>query len=370
LQCAALQAQDAARFTREESAMLRSITLLLALSALAMPSAAHHSFTLNFDMTRVIELRGTVVEFKLRSPHSSMVIEGREYTDGNPVGMVERWEVESFANGGMRAMGIQPDTFKPGDTITLIANPNREAGFRFVNSASFITPQRSYSRADMQQPERVREDAVTQSTGIERLSGRWQSPGAFGSSSPLPLTARGRQAQADFDPRRSPANTCEPMNFPDIFLSPYPAELRLEDEALVVFNAPWEVERRIPLDDKPARPRIDGLFGVVRGRIDGDSIVLESGGFIPSGWGLGSATQQLGGGADIPSSVQKRLVERFSVSTDGLTLVYEYTLSDPVFLTAPYSGRLELFRIDASQPIDEYDCDLESSSMFSRTSED
>lgn len=350
--------------------MKQTLATAVLVSVLAMPAAAHHSFTLNFDMSREIELRGTVVDFKLRSPHSSMVIEGQQFVDGAPVGAVERWEIESFANGGLRAMGIRPDTFKPGDAITLLANPNREAGFRFVNSSNFITAERSYSRADMQQPERASADDVAATSGIERVLGRWQSPGAFGNGTPLPLNERGLAAQAAFDPKRSPANTCEPMNFPDIFLSPYPAGLRMEGETLVIFNAPWEVERRIPLDNKPVRPRIDGLFGVARGRIEGDAIVIESGGFTASGWGLGSATQKLGGGTDLPSSVQKRLVERFSVSPDGLTLVYEYTLSDPVYLSAPYSDRLELYRIAADQPFDEYDCEVEAASMFSRSAAD
>jgi hypothetical protein len=63
-------------------------------------------------------------------------------------------------------------------------------------------------------------------------------------------------------------------------------------------------------------------------------------------------------------------VERFSLSADGLTLVYEYTLKDPVFLTAPYSDRLELYRVTDDQPIDEYDCEVEAASMFSRSAED
>src|SRR5690606_2107483 len=163
-----------------------------------------------------------------------------------PVGELARWDVESFANAGLHAMGIAADTFRAGDAITLIANPNREDGFRFVNSSTFITPDRSYSRADMRQPDRIGASQVEADSGIARLAGRWQSPGAFGNGTPLPLTERGEAARVAFDPRRSPANTCEPMNFPDIFLAPYPAELRLEDNTLVVFNAPWEVERRIP----------------------------------------------------------------------------------------------------------------------------
>ncbi len=346
-----------------------AIMLLVCIPALTVQ--AHHSFTLNFDMSRTIEIRGTVLDFKLRSPHSSMVLEGISYIDG--VAQEEtpqRWEVESLAAGGLRGMGVLPDTFKPDDEITLIANPNREAGFRFVNSMTFITPEKTYSRAGIELPETVSDSELEGIAGIQLLSGRWSSPGGFGNGSPLPLNARGQEALAAFDPKLSPANTCEPMNFPDIFNAPYLADLRLEGNTVVIYNVPWEVERRIPLDGRPVRPRLDGLFGVVRGRIEGETIVLESGGYTPSLWGLGSATQKLGGGADMPSSARKRLTERFSVTDNGQTLVYEYTLRDPTYLTGPYTDRLELSRVADSTPLYDYDCVVEAASMFSRSSSD
>lgn len=347
--------------------------LLIAFSVfvLAMPAYAHHSFTLNFDMSRQIEIRGTVVDFKLRSPHASMVLDGISYVDGvAQEDSLQRWEVESSAAGGLRAMGIQADTFQAGDEITIIANPNREPGFRFVNSSTFIKGEQSFSRANISRPERVSDNELLGITGINRLEGRWSSPGGFGNGSPLPLNERGQAAMAAFDPKLSPANTCEPMNFPDMFNTPYLADLRIENDSVVIYNVPWEVERRIPLNGRPVRPRIDGLFGVVMGSIEDDTLVLRSGGYIPSRWGLGSATQKLGGGADMPSSQRKTLEERFSVSEDGQTLIYEYTVRDPIYLTSAYSDRHELFRVADSTPLYDYDCEVEAASMFSRSSND
>jgi len=350
---------------------MQRLIILMALYCLAiLPLQAHHSFTLNFDMSRQIELRGTVVDFKLRSPHSSMVIDARVFEEGQPTGDIERWEVESSAAGGLMAMGIRADTFQPGDSITLIANPNREPEFRFVNSATFTSGGQTWSRANIRPPERVNDSELAGLAGLERLEGRWRSPGGFGQATPLPLNDRGQQALAAFDPKLSPANTCEPMNFPDIFNAPYLFDLRIEEEVAVLYNVPWEVERRIPLNGQPVRPRIDGLFGVVMGRVENEKIVLESGGYIPSMWGLGSATQKLGGGADIPSSARKRLVEEFSVSEDGQTLVYQYTITDPVYLATPYTGRLELSRVADSTPLYDYDCEVEAASMFSRSADD
>ena len=350
--------------------MKNLVVLILALG-MSFPVMGHHSFTANFDMASRIEVRGTVVDFKLRSPHSSLIIDGRVYEDGNPVGEVERWEVESMATAGMRRMGVTADSFRPGDSITVVGNPNRQPGFRFINSSNFILDDgTAYSFRDSEPYEQAGEDAVAGVQGLQRLAGRWSSPGGFGNQMILPLNDRGRAAWEAYNDKLSPANTCEPMNFPDMFNAPYLFDLRIEDGVAVLYNQAWEVERRVPLDGRPVRPRLDGLFGVVRASVDGETLVLHSGGYIPSRWGLGSATQKLGGGKDMPGSARKTLEERFSVSADGNTLHYEYTLKDPIYLAEPYSDSLALVRVSENTPLYDYDCDPEAASMWSRTAQD
>ena len=346
-----------------------SAALLLLLGSMVQ---AHHSFVAHFDMQSRIEVRGTVVDFKLRSPHSSLIVDGISYVDGVAQGdEVLRWEVESMATSGMRRMGVSSDTFQPGQQITIIGNPNREPGYRFINSSFFITGDGTrFSFSERTEYESVDSDVLASITGMEKLAGRWSSPGGFGTGMLLPLNDRGQQAWEDYDPKRSPANTCEPMNFPDMFNAPYLFDLTFEDEVAVLFNEAWKVSRRIPLNGLPVRPRLDGLFGVVRGRVDGETLVLESGGYIPSGWGLGSATQKLGGGSDMPSSARKTLVERFSVSEDGQVLIYEYTLKDPIYMSSAYSGRHELVRVADDTPLYDYDCEIEAAAIFSRSSGD
>jgi len=329
----------------------------------------HHSFSAHFDMASRIELRGTIVDFKLRSPHSSLIIDGRSYVDGEPQeDSDQRWEVESMASAGMRRMGVTPESFPTGAEIIIIGNPNREPGYRFINSSNFILADgTSFSFRDSDPYAAADESVLAGASGIDRLAGRWSSPGGFGSGMLLPLSERGEAVWNAYDPKLSPANTCEPMNFPDMFNAPYLADLRIEDNTVVIYNQAWEVERRIPLDGQPVRPRLDGLFGVVQGRMEGDDIVLESGGYIPSRWGLGSATQKLGGGKDMPSSARKNLIERFSVSADGNTLTYAYTITDPIYLTDPYSDSIDLSRVAEDTPLYDYNCELEAAAMFSRT---
>jgi hypothetical protein len=75
-----------------------AVSLSVLVGALvAQPIRAHHS-TAVFDREKVVELRGVVVDFKLRSPHSSLIVDARVFMDGQPRGnAVERWEIE---NGG------------------------------------------------------------------------------------------------------------------------------------------------------------------------------------------------------------------------------------------------------------------------------
>lgn len=49
-------------------------------------------------------LRGVVVDFKLRSPHSSFVINARTFADGQQGASAERWEIESEALPVLRTM--------------------------------------------------------------------------------------------------------------------------------------------------------------------------------------------------------------------------------------------------------------------------
>ena len=75
---------------------------------------AHHSGAV-FDLDSVIELHGVVVDFKLRSPHASFVVDGRVFEDGAPKDPVSRWEVEWESAPMLKTLGVESDTFAPGD---------------------------------------------------------------------------------------------------------------------------------------------------------------------------------------------------------------------------------------------------------------
>jgi len=341
---------------------------------------AHHS-TGVFDTATTIELEGTIVDFKLRNPHASFVIEARIVSDGEPPGDVATWEIESESVSMLRTLGIDAHTFEAGDTITIRAWPHRNRRFAFAhafaiadafgaefvmaNSTRLFSPSlRSAASLGGKAPRLAEPPAAL---GIGRLAGRWQQPLLrFAADGPaLPLNATGRKAWRDYDRERSPANRCEPINVPDIFFQPFFLfEVQIDEHNAVLHNELYDIVRTVPLDGTAAPADRDGWFGSASGRVEGDALVVESHAFRASGWGLGG--EEAHGGADVPSSARKKLKEVFSVSNEGQTLFYDYTLEDPEYLAEPKRGRVELTRVPAGTVMYPYVCDLESARMWSR----
>jgi hypothetical protein len=272
----------------------------------------------------------------------------------------------------MRAMGVDETTFAQGVKVKVTGMPHRNSSVHrmnaFANRGNFLTEDGEpfYEGAVIDGPTAatVAPDAV----GAARLVGHWRPPFQPNpQTTPLALTDAGRRAREAYDQKLSPANTCEPMSIPDIFNAPVTVvTIEIGADEAVVRNQAYSVARTIPLGETAARADAAGRFGLVRGRIEGDALVIESRDYPASAWGLGAATQIMGAGADVPSSEQKTVVERFSTTADGLTLIYEYTVSDPVYLNEPFSHRVEMARLPNDTVFYPFDCDIESASQFSR----
>ena len=54
---------------------------ILALTGVAAPLLAHHSFNTFFDISRTVQIEGVVKSFKLVSPHSEMIVEVTDVCD-------------------------------------------------------------------------------------------------------------------------------------------------------------------------------------------------------------------------------------------------------------------------------------------------
>ena len=75
---------------------------------------AHHTVANTFDVSKLVSLTGTVTSIDWKNPH---VIYHLAVPDTN--GVVSDWEIESRHLQGMRRGGIEQDTIKLSDHVTM-----------------------------------------------------------------------------------------------------------------------------------------------------------------------------------------------------------------------------------------------------------
>jgi len=87
--------------------------------AFAVPVLAHHSFAM-FDQSKEVTLVGTVKEFQWTNPHAFIHVEVAQGADKGV------WDIELNSPNNLKRQGWKPTSVKPGDKVTLLANPLRD----------------------------------------------------------------------------------------------------------------------------------------------------------------------------------------------------------------------------------------------------
>ena len=170
---------------------------------------------------------------------------------------------------------------------------------------------------------------------------------------PLPVRVRSAGTGADRPEDRGLAERCL-VGFnsgPPMMPSGYNNNMQLFQTAdtVAILNEMVHDLRVIPLDGRPPLPEaIRQWAGSSRGHWEGDTLVVETtnmtdktGSFDPS------ATTAIGTGLTVT------LTERFT-RLDGDTLLYEYTVDDPVIFTRPFTVAVPMRR--SADPMFEYAC--------------
>ena len=170
---------------------------------------------------------------------------------------------------------------------------------------------------------------------------------------PLPVRVRSAGTGADRPEDRGLAERCL-VGFnsgPPMMPSGYNNNMQLfqTTDDVVILNEMVHDLRVIPLDGRPQLPAaIRQWAGSSRGHWEGDTLVVETtnmtdktGSFDPS------ATTAIGTGLTVT------LTERFTRLDDD-TLLYEYTVDDPVIFTRPFTVAVPMRRSD--EPMFEYAC--------------
>jgi hypothetical protein len=87
---------------------------------LALSAYAHHSLGATYDGEKEIKLEGKIVQFLLRNPHSFLHIEAKD-----DAGVMQRWSLEWRSAGSLSQQGINGQTLKLNDVVTVTASPSR-----------------------------------------------------------------------------------------------------------------------------------------------------------------------------------------------------------------------------------------------------
>ena len=84
----------------------------LAWLAMARPASAHHAFAAEYDGTKPIKLRGTVIMMEWINPHSWIHIEVK-----NSDGTISKWMIEAGAPNSLIRRGWNKNSLLPGTEI-------------------------------------------------------------------------------------------------------------------------------------------------------------------------------------------------------------------------------------------------------------
>jgi Family of unknown function (DUF6152) len=88
--------------------------LVSILSLAALPVLAHHGAS-EYDMTKIVSLRATVVELQYVNPHTLLV-----FTVKDDAGKAVEWDGELPSPNLLSRRGWSRSTLKPGDQVTVI----------------------------------------------------------------------------------------------------------------------------------------------------------------------------------------------------------------------------------------------------------
>jgi hypothetical protein len=101
------------------------VALLVSLFSISGSAFAHHG-TANYDMTKVVTVKGTVTDFQFVNPHTLILFDVK-----NDQGVIEHWQAEATSPNHLVRAGWSKDIIKSGDQITI-------SGFRAKNGSTVM----------------------------------------------------------------------------------------------------------------------------------------------------------------------------------------------------------------------------------------
>jgi hypothetical protein len=332
------------------------------------PALAHHGFGL-FQMEKLADWSGTLTKFELVNPHSYLYFDTVD-ADGKPLSM----RCEMRAATLIKRSGWKTEEFVPGRDVDIHGHPHRDDPHScYLESVTLggstpIDRNDQFTRAPVDTSKR----APRLPSGEPNISGDWAVeqavltiPPSGGRGDLVPRSVReayaagkitlaeirarnpapsrpryteaGQAAATAFrmwSPEDNPRLSCKPTSIIFDWTFDWPVNRITQtavggEKVIDIDYGLYSNTRRIHVGmDKHPAGLAPSNTGHSIGRWEGDTLVVDTVGFAP--------------GVLVPptkSSDKLHIVERFTLDPKTFALKREYTVEDPVYLAAPYTGQ-------------------------------
>lgn len=293
------------------------------------PSTAHHAFNSEFDGTLEGEVEGIVTRVWWANPHIRYDVDVT-LEDGS----IEKWSLHPPGNlPTYRRENWTAETLAAGDHVVATGNLGRDGAKKLYATCINLDSGRQLGRCvNALTTSEVTADPDREHTYTARefsvdITGFWDNRYQFRTTvddlepKPMPMTD---ETAAIYAGRRfgdDHALRCLPVGLPRIFGSPYPVEVLNAGTHYVMLFLQDNTPRWVYMDgrDAPADQPLSSM-GFSTGRWEDRTLVIETTHLSP-GWLDGSGYPMSGGDGT-------RIVERWTVADDGLTISRTMTIYD------------------------------------------
>jgi hypothetical protein len=321
---------------------------------------AHHSGFPHFDSTKPVVIEGVVKNFKFVNPHAYIYV---DVTDEN--GEVVTWNCEMNAATGLRRAGWTEELFSPGTEIVIEgASARRDPhgcsynkgtlsdGTEIARGGEITKSGKSLAVAEAADTPKITQD-------LSSIAGVWATtprnrggggPGRSGDANPFEklMTDAGKKAADIYDDRfDDPALFCSPSSIVRGWGEPNStSEIIQTADKITIKHTYMDTVRTVDMTTRQHPSTITpSLTGHSVGWFEGETLVIETVGFA-----AGVLLPHPG----VLHTDQMKVVERLNLSDDGMTLIRDYEVQDPVYLKTPLTGSSSWSRSDI--PVSKYDC--------------